>query len=187
MASVMPFDELNTFLTVTLPSHFGESGKVKSHQDEEDIIDEMLDLFLLAYATANNVTNENLASDWMPKVDEVMSVVNEEVAGKTWRQRVEDYFANNGTEEDLIRIAETETHRISNTAALETARHGGARYKTWATMLDEKVRDTHEYLEMVTVGIDDNFYTFDGDRAQAPGLFFLPQNNVNCRCELVFS
>lgn len=187
MASVMPFDELNKFEERIRERYVNLGMRLEQNAEEEDIIDEMLDLFLLAYATGNSVTNENLASDWMPKVDEVMSVVNEEVAGKTWRQRVEDYFANNGTGEDLIRIAETETHRISNTAALETARHGGARFKTWATMLDEKVRDTHEYLEMVTVGIDDNFYTFDGDRAQAPGLFYLPENNVNCRCELVFS
>ena len=89
--------------------------------------------------------------------------------------------------DDLIRIAETETHRDANTAALETAQKAGAKNKTWVTMLDDKVRETHVYLEGMTVSIGDDFYTYDGDHAPAPGLFDLAENNVNCRCELVFS
>ncbi len=89
--------------------------------------------------------------------------------------------------DDLIRKAETETHRDANTAALETAKKAGAKNKTWVTMLDDKVRETHAYLEGMTVPIGDDFYTYDGDHAPAPGLFDLAENNVNCRCELVFS
>jgi hypothetical protein len=51
-------------------------------------------------------------------------------------------------------------------------------------MLDDRVRETHDYLEGVRVGIDDLFYTFDGDAAYAPGGFGDPSNNVNCRCYL---
>lgn len=184
MTSILPFDELNAFRERTI-ARFASSALAP--EDEEDIIDELLDLFLLAYAQGNEVTNANLASDWMPTIDDVMKTVDKEVAGKTWRQRVEDYFANGGTGEDIVRIADTETHRIANASALETARRGGATNKTWATMLDDKVRETHDYLEGVTVGIDDDFITFDGDKAPAPGLFSLAQNNVNCRCELIFS
>ena len=54
-------------------------------------------------------------------------------------------------------------------------------------MADERVRDTHSYLELETVGIDDDFYTYDGDHAPYPGLFALPENNINCRCEILFS
>jgi DNA-binding ferritin-like protein (Dps family) len=156
-------------------------------RDEEDIIDELLDLFLLAYAMGNSVTNGNLSSDYAPSVDDVMKVVDAKVAGKTWRERVEDYFANGGTGEDIARIADTETHRIANTAALDTAKKAGATSKTWVTMMDDRVRDTHDYLEGETVGINDDFYTYDGDHASAPGLFELAENNVNCRCELLFS
>ena len=49
-------------------------------------------------------------------------------------------------------------------------------------MGDERVRDTHSPLEGITVGLNDLFYTWDGDAAMAPGGFTLPQNNVNCRC-----
>ncbi len=135
----------------------------------------------------NEVTNENLSSNWMPPVDEVMQVVDAEVADKTWRERVEDYFANGGTGADIARIADTETHRIANTAAFNTAKRAGATKKTWVTMLDNRVREEHQYLEGQTIGIDDEFYTYDGDHASAPGLFTLAQNNVNCRCELIFS
>lgn len=232
MASILPMDELNRF-SISLRERMSESITEDNEEEEEDIIDELLDLFLLSYAMGNSVTNDNLASNYQPTVDDVMKVVDAEVAGKTWRERVEDYFTKarkgeikvrpgvTGTETDtksgepqaksphekaptvgkseetgkdqinltdaIIRIAETEMHRIANTAALDTAVFAGAKTKTWVTMLDDRVRDTHEYLEGETVGIRDDFYTFDGDHAVAPGLFSLPENNINCRCELVFS
>ena len=191
MASVLPFDELNTFV-LALRDRFPDGKlppkpKGKRSKEEEDIIDELFELFLLSYSTGNNVTNMNLSSDWTPKLDEVLGIVDAKVADKTWKDRVEDYFSNGGSVDDIVRIAETETHRIANTAAITTAKKAGVRYKTWTTMLDDKVREQHEWLEGVTVGIDDDFITPDGDSAQAPGLFNLAQNNVNCRCELLFS
>lgn len=187
MASILPMDELNR-LDSEIRERFGdESLQKRDKREEEDIIDEMLDLFLLAYAMGNSVTNENLSSNWKPPIDEVMETVDAEVAGKTWRNRVRDYFSSGGTGADLARIADTEMHRIANTAALDTAKRAGARNKTWVTMMDDRVRDTHDYLEGETVSIDDDFYTYDGDHASAPGLFELAENNVNCRCELLFS
>ena len=184
MNSILPFDELNRF-DASLRERFADGKLAK--EDEEDIIDEMLDLFLLAYAMGNSVTNENLSSDWTPPVDDVMKVIDAKAAGKTWRERVEEYFANGGSVDDIVRIAETETHRDANTAALDTAKKAGAKNKTWVTMMDDRVRETHDYLEGMMVGINEDFYTYDGDHASAPGLFELAENNVNCRCELLFS
>lgn len=189
MASILPFDELNSFID-RLKARFPD-GKLppqtEAKEEEEDIIDEMLDLFLLAYAQGNSITSETLSFDWTPSVDDAMEVIDKEVAGKTWRVRVEEYFANGGNVDDLIRIAETETHRDANESALSTAKRAGAKNKTWVTMLDDRVRETHDYLEGQTVKIGEDFYTYDGDHASAPGLFSLPENNVNCRCELLFS
>lgn len=184
MRSVLPFDELNRF-TADLRERF-PSGKLVFSDDFEDIIDLMLDLFLLAYAQGNEITNASLSSNWQPTLDEVMETVDKKVAGKTWRERVEEYFANGGSVDDIVRIAETETHRDANEAALNTAIHGGATSKTWVTMLDDRVRDTHFPLEGQTIPIDADFYTWDGDMAQAPGQFNKAENNVNCRCELQF-
>ena len=191
MASILPFEELNS-LEDRLKAMFPDGKLVNADgnfvkSDLYDVIDMMLDLFLLAYAQGNSVTNANLSSDWTPNVDDVMKIVDEKVAGKTWRERVEDYFANGGSVDDLVRIAETETHRDANTAALDTAKRAGAKSKTWVTMMDDRVREAHDYLEGMTVSIDDDFYTYDGDHASAPGLFELAENNVNCRCELIFS
>ena len=183
MTSILPFDELNSF-EASLRERFADGKLVK--EDEEDIIDEMLDLFLLAYAQGNSVTNANLSSDWMPTVDDVMKVIDAKVAEKTWRERAEEYFANGGSVDDLVRVAETETHRDANTAALDTAKKAGAKSKTWVTMGDEKVRDPHQYLDGVTIGIDDEFITYDGGHAKAPGLFGIPELDINCRCILTF-
>lgn len=185
MKSILPFDELNAF-RLRLLEMFPDGKLVITPKRHEDILDWMLDIFLLAFANGVNRTNRSLLSSWQPTIDMVMETVDKKVAGKTWRQRAEEYFVNGGSVDDLVRIAETEAHRDANEAALRTAKHGGAKFKTWQTMLDDKVRDTHFYLENVTVGIDEDFYTFDNDHAPAPGLFELAENNVNCRCELVF-
>lgn len=185
MASILPFDELNR-LELRLRERFPD-GKLVKEEDYEDIIDEMLDLFLLAYAMGNSVTNENLSSDYAPTLDDALNTVDERIAGKTWRERVEEYFDENGSVDDLLRIAETEMHRDANESALETAQQAGANWKTWATMLDDKVRETHDYLEGETVAIDEDFYTWNGYHAPAPGMFGVPEEDINCRCELIFS
>ena len=91
---------------------------------------------------------------------------------------------------DLSRLAETEAHRVLNEAILDSALDYAEKHpdknvtKTWATRLDDRVRETHDYLEGVTVPVDARFYTFDGDSAMAPGGFSKPQNSINCRCVL---
>ena len=184
MASILPFDELNR-LDAEIRERFGNNPLQK--RDEEDILDEFLDLFLLAYAMGNSVTNDNLSSDYAPSVDEVMEVVDARVAGKTWRERVEDYFANGGTGEDLARIADTETHRIANQAAYETAKKAGATEKTWHCMMLPTSRDTHIYLDGVTAPIDGEFYSFKGGSTQFPGQWGIAEEDVNCLCWLSFS
>ena len=186
MASILPMDELNR-LDAEFRARFGNEPLPNNPKILKEVEDTLFDFFLFAYAMGNEVTNENLSSSYKPTVDEVEKTVNQEVAGKTWRNRVEEYFSSGGTGADISRIADTEMHRIANTAAYKTAKQAGAKSKTWITMADEKVRDSHQYLEMMTVGIDDDFYTFDGDHSPYPGAFALASNNVNCRCELLFS
>ena len=186
MNSVLPFDELNKFKE-QLRARFGTGPLPKERKVEDDIIDSLLELLILAYAMGNNVTNENLSSNWKPTLDEVEEVVDKRIAGETWKERVRRWFDEGGAEEDIERIAETETHRVAVTSALETAKHGGATTKTWITMMDDRVREQHDWLEGVTIGIDDDFYAPDGSHAPAPGMFGVPEQDVNCRCELVFS
>lgn len=114
--------------------------------------------------------------------------VNLEINGETFRERVQkqlDEYSVDG----IRRIIDTEAHRDYNTGVYDAGKQSNTPglKKRWHTMRDDRVRETHDYLEEVTVGIDDLFYTFDGDSAYAPGGFELPENNVNCRCYLTLA
>ena len=92
----------------------------------------------------------------------------------------------------LVTLAESEFHRVYNQAVenggQEFARRGNPNVtKTWYTVRDEKVRETHDYLEGVSVRIGEDFYTFDGDHAAYPGGFLKVENNANCRCIVLLS
>ena len=114
--------------------------------------------------------------------------VNLEIDGETYRERIQTQLDEDSLE-GIIRIIDTEAHRDYNTAVYEAGKESGVKglRKQWVTMMDDRVRDTHDYLEGTEVGIDDLFYTYDGDSAYAPGGFEKPENNVNCRCVLTLA
>lgn len=182
---LMPFDELNRF-EAALPAHF-ENGRIKSELDFEDILDLMLDIFLLSYANGVVETNAALASTYEPTLDDVMRTVDKEVVGKTWRDRMREIYDSGGTVADVVRIAETEAHRDSNAAAYETAKAAGAKNKTWHTMLDDRVRDSHFWLEGVSAPIDGEFYNYKGESTMYPGEWGIAEEDVNCRCWVTYS
>ena len=109
--------------------------------------------------------------------------VNLEVAGETFRDRITE----ESTYEEVLRIIDTESHRDYNTGVCDAAAEEGDPNirKQWFTMRDDKVRDSHRYLDGLIVGINDRFYTDDGDSALYPGGFDDPSNNCNCRCFVV--
>lgn len=184
MTTIFPFDAINTF-KANLSRHF-ENGRIKSQEDVEDIIDEILDLCLLAYANGVWYIRKKFDVDIEvePSVEELETVVYKQIDGKTWEDRVRDWYEKDGTEEDILRIAETETHRVGNESAEGAAAKAGAKEKTWMTMMDDRVRENHEWLQSVTVPIGARFYSPDGDSARFPGDFNLAENNCGCRCEL---
>lgn len=189
--TILPVDEINA-MKDRLKVHFDDgadgkpgTGRIKSKEDCEDIIDELLDLFLLSYANGATATNTELGTALMPSVDAVDTAVNAPVAGKTWRERVEDYYESGGSLYDITRIAETDATRIYNQGAVDAVVANGATSsvsKRWQTMEDDRVRDTHSYLQGMVVPFDADFYTYDGDHAPFPGMFELPENSINCRC-----
>jgi len=184
--TILPIDEINA-LEDRLKPHFEDDGKgrIKSRQDAEDIIDELLDLFLLSYADGATATNTELGTAVMPSVDAVDAAVYAAVAGETWRDRVIGYYESGGSLYDIRRIAETDATRIYNQGAVDAVIANGmqdATSKRWRTMNDDRVRDTHDYLEGMEIPFNSRFYTYDGDSAEFPGGFELPENNINCRC-----
>lgn len=180
--NILPIDELNTFET-------GFNERVKANDgtlpDLEDMLDELLDLFLLAYASGVEAAKNDLGVDVSPTVDDADKAIYRAVAGKTWKERVKEYKSDGGTPADIYRIAETDMTRIYNTAVLDTVKANGVEsttYKRWNTMLDDRVRQDHQFLDGLTIPYDAKFYVPSGDSAYAPGLFSDPAENINCRC-----
>ena len=186
----MFFDELDVFLEGFKTRVFNPKEVTK--QEEDDIIDELLDLYLLAYFEGSQEAARALMVDVEPDVEAARESIDKKIDGKGFRERVRDYLSGNmgdstGTPAEAIaRVADTDSVRIYNEGGLNTAIEAGAMTKTWRTMEDNKVRDTHRPLDGVSSPIDGYFYTYDGDKAYAPGQFSKAQNNVNCRCILEF-
>ena len=81
-------------------------------------------------------------------------------------------------------IARSEANTFLNYSDFLEAKERGATKKTWLTMLDDKVRDTHEEVEGQTIGIDELFTVgnslmkFPHDLSESPD----PKEVINCRC-----
>jgi hypothetical protein len=186
--TILPIDEINA-LRERLKPYFGDDGKVKTESDVKDVAhgieDELLDIFLLSYAFGATATNAELGTTEMPAAEAVSAAVDAVIAGETWRERVEGYCESGGTLYDIMRIAETDATRIYNQGAVDAVVANGLQDSTskrWCTMMDDRVRDTHDYLEGMVIPFNERFYTYDNDSAEFPGGFTLPENNVNCRC-----
>ena len=190
--NLMPFDELNTFKAMvteykTQPLALSEKEKLR-----DDIWDYIEYLLFEAYVYGNVQAMDDLGLlDRDPQEfinrDEMERVINEPIAGKTYRDRIREYLdAEDSTVEDFQRVAETDATRVYNAGVVDGGKASGVPgvMKQWITMEDERVRSTHEYLQSMTVPLDADFWTWDNDHARAPGLFTLPENNINCRCTI---
>lgn len=147
-----------------------------------EIEDSLLDLLIMAYVFGTKDVSESLKEDIEPDTDKMKESVYKKIAGESWKERID----KSSTKEEIERIFVTESHRCFSDGQWDCA-DGRATHKTWVTMDDEKVRDTHWYIDNLTVGIDEYFYTLDGDRALRPYGFEIASNNVNCRCTLKYS
>lgn len=175
-----PWDELNN-----LRSRI-ESTKTNGRLNKERVIDLVYDYLVYAYLMGVDNTNEGLSSSIVANDRELRESVTKKVAGKDYKERVSEYVDTDDIEA-ILKVAETDAHRSMEEAALSTARKAGARYKQWNTMEDDRVRDTHTFLQDMRIPVEERFVTYDGDSAMYPGDFNLAQNNVNCRCVLKYS
>lgn len=174
---MLPFDEINRMSREQITEGF-------TAEEAEDYVE---DILLMAYALGYEEIAELLGLDGKPSSEEVYSVLDKDIAGKTYRDRIREY-SETGSLEDIFRVIETEAHRVFETAKYDTAVGSGRpMMKRWDTMMDEKVRSTHVYLEGAYVPMGAKFYTYDGDSAYYPGGFELASNNVNCRCSVSYA
>lgn len=180
---LLPLDELNV-LSDTLQSLSQADTRTERYLVDK-LLDDALDFFLIAYFNGSQDAAEMLGISDEPNISKARDAINKKIAGKDYKDRLREY-AGTGNTEAIIRVLDTDMTRVYNAGVLDTAK-GKAKTKTWNTMQDPRVRETHEPLEGVTIPIDADFYTFDGDKAQAPGNFAKAENNVNCRCYITVS
>lgn len=190
------FDQLN----IILETYDLDDPDKKT--DADDVIlwfdDFMIDAYLEGFAVIGWLLDDD--EDRMPDYGKIYSTIEKPYEGKTAYDRIREYVADRDSE-SLKRVFETEFHRVYNTGSHDRAEavekslnqkpeRGEERkhvMKTWLTMRDYRVRETHRYIEGISIPMDSVFATFDGDEAQFPGGFSRVENNANCRCILKYS
>ena len=211
MDRLPPFDQL-TVLRTELDDTF-QAGPEERKRRKPYIIDEILEMLIMAYMYGNEAGNTMLyGSDVVDQIvpeqegpnrvididtDDMNKSVFRVIADKTWEQRVSEYLDDdNGTVDDIIRVVDTDMNRIYNDSILNVGERAEDEepedgvavkptvMKTWQTMLDDRVRMGHEVLEGVTIPVDKRFWTIGGDSARYPGDFTSPELNIGCRCRL---
>ena len=145
--------------------------------------DEINAMTAYSYQTADNLSAAEKSKQIAVDTSLMYEAIFIMIEGKTFEDRVLDHVMESDIS-GLQRLVESEYHRVYNTAIED----GGMEYtnesneiamKTWSTVKDEKVRETHSYLEGQSVPVGSEFYTFDGDHALYPGGFTKAENNIN--------
>lgn len=179
------FDELNNLETqIRMMKAEIASGRTPSMSPER-CVDEIFDILLIAWAMGNNDAAEQLGEEEIEvPVERIINDIYHRIDGITFVERARKHLAD-GNAEALITLVETEVTHDYNSGVLTTGlQTGRPLMKRWNTQLDDRVRDTHSYLESVAVPIDAEFYTYTGSHGLAPTMFGDAEEDCGCRCYL---
>lgn len=179
-AYVTALDELNIIM---LTSYYA-AKKLK------DVTDDMFDILVEAYLLGIDHAGEMMDRVVVMEPEEMEAAVYRRIDGLDFADRAAEHYRNGDTA-GLQALAVSEYHRVYNEAVdngvQQVIRETGAIVtKTWRTMMDDRVRDTHWGLEGDTIPVGAMFTASDGDQALYPGGFANAENNVNCRCRLEY-
>lgn len=182
------FDEINQMISTSCRLAVTELDDVQDQVAQ--IIDDLLSMLILAYNAGMDATAQNLAADLSVDLDALEDALYTSIDGKTFEQRVQEYVLAQDMA-GLSVVAASEYHRLYNAGAYDGAQQfvrtqGLGITKRWVTVRDDRVRETHRYLEGMSVDVDEEFYTSDGDHAPYPGAFRKAKNNVGCRCIVIY-
>jgi len=190
----MPFEEYFGYMDLTLAQ---KNRRIALAQTLEDLFMDFL--IAIALLTDNEIYEVGfLESEYLDKLLDVLSGYDidtheqkhfknliQEVAEVTLRHIDDMYY----TSQDRARfIAENESNTYWNYEEFQQAIADGYTQKTWHTMLDDRVRMSHELVEFETVPITEPFivgssqmmYPKD-DSLGAP-----PEEIINCRCSVSY-
>ena len=173
----LPFDEITDLARTRITE-----GAMETLSSEE-LEDEIEDLIIMAYALGWGLFLDDYDENIPLNQKSLTSALQTKIEGKTYKEYLEPYIEEKDIE-GIYLVVDTTIHQMYTMAQNDCAKQCGYKTKTWVTVGDEKVRETHDFLDGVKVGIDEKFYTIDDDNAPCPGLFALAKNNCNCRCVL---
>lgn len=185
---LLDYDEIARLGTVSYLNAVEKTEELtepeRTRRQAELITEDLLDLLILAYRDGGLAVGYMLGFAPRLSPQAMEAAIYAEIAGETFPDRVRKHVEA-GDPGLLANLFASENHRVFAKAGEDTAKQADRPVvKTWITMLDAEVRETHFYLEGVTVPVGEDFYTFDGDHAPHPGGFRRAENNVNCRCWL---
>jgi len=81
------------------------------------------------------------------------------------------------------RIARTEAVGSANAANVAAWQISGlVDEKEWLAVPDDQTRETHADMDGQKVGISEAFTSPSGATTQGPGMFGIPEEDINCRC-----
>jgi SPP1 gp7 family putative phage head morphogenesis protein len=136
---------------------------------------------------------ENFAGNRIKRINETTTDQLRETlragvaAGESTRDiaaRIREVFED-ATDSRATTIARSEIGRASNFGSTEGMKQAGIEQKEWLATQDDVVRDTHSEMDGQRVGIDEEFESPAGGRAEYPGDFGEPEEDINCRCTVL--
>lgn len=109
-----------------------------------------------------------------------------QIAQATINHGNDEYYTSN---DRAMYISENEANVILNHYDMNEAIRKGCTLKTWITLRDERVRDTHADLDNKTIPIRDYFVVGDSlmlHPCDINGIDVGAEEVVNCRCSVVY-
>lgn len=188
---VAEFDELNTLGEALYRDY--EAGKIT----KEEVCEQVEAMLIHAYRNGFKIGSEDLEIDEadiafaemeLSKHPEwIQASVEKKIDGKTFKDRVEEHLEKMDGASSIGKVLASEYHRDTNEGIFKLGKtieklKNAFLSKTWVGVMDERERDTHVYLEGMTIPLDSEFYTYTGDHALYPGMFGNAEEDVNCRC-----
>lgn len=118
-------------------------------------------------------------------IEQYIEDLSSEVVDATIRNIEDAYY----TSEDRAKyIAENEANTIYNDADFQSAVEEGKTSKTWVSMEDNRVRETHAEIDGVTIPIGEPFMVGNSMMMfpKDTSLDADPEEIVNCRCTVMY-